>query len=97
MSAASDSFSIETVIPMLGPNPVCRLGLATRGANNLVPGDILHALDWGVNFLNWCGHPDALSQAVSMLGVVREVRGWSGGTKRPGWPRSQGIDAAWQS
>jgi predicted aldo/keto reductase-like oxidoreductase len=34
-------------------------------------GDVLHALDRGVNFLNWCGQPDALSAAVAALGSRR--------------------------
>jgi predicted aldo/keto reductase-like oxidoreductase len=32
---------------------------------------VLHALDRGVNFLNWCGQPDALSAAVAALGSRR--------------------------
>src|SRR5579871_1768449 len=50
---------------------VCRLGLATRGANSLKPADVLHAIDRGVNFLNWCGVPDALSEVVAGLGDRR--------------------------
>jgi predicted aldo/keto reductase-like oxidoreductase len=56
----------------LGPlGPVCRLGLATRGGGGLSEADILHALDGGVNFLNWCGSPDGLSRAVAGLGPRR--------------------------
>jgi predicted aldo/keto reductase-like oxidoreductase len=51
--------------------PVCRLGLATRGSGGLAVADVLHALDRGINFLNWCGSPDALSQAVAGLGPRR--------------------------
>src|SRR5437879_768606 len=51
---------------------ICRLGLATRGDNRLQPDDILHAMDRGINFLNWCGHPDALSKAIASLGTRRE-------------------------
>jgi predicted aldo/keto reductase-like oxidoreductase len=51
--------------------PVCRLGLATRGTNGLTPADIHHALDRGVNFLNWCGNPDGLSEAIAGLGPRR--------------------------
>jgi predicted aldo/keto reductase-like oxidoreductase len=51
--------------------PVCRLGLATRGEGKLQVADVLHALDRGVNFLNWCGQPDALSAAVSAVGSRR--------------------------
>jgi predicted aldo/keto reductase-like oxidoreductase len=50
---------------------VCRLGLATRGSGGLAPDDVRLALDRGVNFLNWCGSPDALSQTVARLGERR--------------------------
>ncbi|MCI0459983.1 MAG: aldo/keto reductase [Gemmataceae bacterium] len=50
---------------------VCRLGLATRGGGSLTVQDIHHALDCGINFLNWCGSPDALSRAVAGLGPRR--------------------------
>ncbi len=53
------------------PSPVCRLGLATRGGTHLAPADIEHALARGVNFLNWCGRPDALSRTVASLGSRR--------------------------
>src|SRR5438067_5951514 len=52
-------------------HPVRRLGLATRGNGHLTPGDVRHALDRGVNFLNWCGAPDALSRTVAELGPRR--------------------------
>ena len=51
--------------------PVCRLGLATRGTGRLEPRDILHALDRGVNFLNWHGGADGLSRAIAELGPRR--------------------------
>jgi predicted aldo/keto reductase-like oxidoreductase len=51
--------------------PLCRLGLATRGTNRLTPADIRSALDRGVNFLNWCGHPDGLSETIAALGPRR--------------------------
>ena len=54
------------------PRTVCRLGLATRGDNTLQPADILYAVERGVNFLNWCGSPDALSQTIAGLGARRE-------------------------
>jgi predicted aldo/keto reductase-like oxidoreductase len=54
------------------PPDVCRLGLATRGDNGLTPADILHAIDRGVNFLNWHGGPDALSETVAGLGGRRK-------------------------
>jgi predicted aldo/keto reductase-like oxidoreductase len=50
---------------------VCRLGLATRGTGGLTEIDILHAMDRGINFLNWCGTPDALSRTVAGLGQRR--------------------------
>jgi predicted aldo/keto reductase-like oxidoreductase len=53
------------------PRRVCRLGLATRGDNSLTPVDVRHALDRGVDFLNWCGVPDALSETVAGLGGRR--------------------------
>jgi predicted aldo/keto reductase-like oxidoreductase len=55
----------------LAGRPVCRLGLATRGTTGLSPDDVLHAIDRGVNFLNWCGSPDGLSDAVAGLGRKR--------------------------
>jgi aryl-alcohol dehydrogenase-like predicted oxidoreductase len=51
--------------------PVCRLGLATRGTGGLSEADVLHAIDRGINFLNWCGTPDALSRTVAALGPRR--------------------------
>ncbi len=51
--------------------PLCRLGLATRGTNRLTPSDVRFALDRGVNFLNWCGHPDSLSETIAALGPRR--------------------------
>jgi len=41
--------------------PVCRLGLATRGNTHLASQDVAHAIDRGINYLNWCGHPDGMS------------------------------------
>lgn len=57
-------------IPSLS-RPICRLGLATRGDACLTPNDVLHAVDRGVNFLNWCGVADGLSEAVANLGRRR--------------------------
>ena len=51
--------------------PVCRLGLATRGTGRLDPADIIHAVDSGINFLNWHGGADGLSRAVADLGARR--------------------------
>jgi predicted aldo/keto reductase-like oxidoreductase len=51
--------------------PVCRLGLATRGETQLQADDVYHALERGVNFLNWCGVPDGLRDAIANLGSRR--------------------------
>ena len=51
---------------------VCRLGLATRGNTHLDPEDVLHAIDRGINYLNWCTHPDGMSAAVLQLGPRRK-------------------------
>ena len=50
--------------------PVCRLGLASRGNTHLPVGSVRRAIDKGVNYLNWCGHADGLSQAVGQLSVA---------------------------
>ena len=52
---------------------VCRLGLATRGNTGLRPDDVELALECGVNFLNWCGVPDGLSQTIAELGSRRSA------------------------
>lgn len=54
-----------------GMPAVCRLGLATRGGSSLRARDVLHAIERGVNYLNWCGHRDGLSEAVAQLGQSR--------------------------
>ena len=41
-----------------------RLGLATRGNTHLAPEDVAHAVERGVNYLNWCGYDDGLARAV---------------------------------
>ena len=51
---------------------VCRLGLATRGNTHLDPEDVLHAIDRGINYLNWCTHPDGMSAAIRQLGPRRK-------------------------
>jgi predicted aldo/keto reductase-like oxidoreductase len=66
----ADSF-LHAQLPGLSRR-VCRLGLATRGDNQLTPQDVLHAVEAGVDFLNWCGSPDALSTAVAGLGERRK-------------------------
>lgn len=50
---------------------VCRLGLATRGGSALLREDIEWAIARGVNYLNWCGHPDGLNHAIAQLGAAR--------------------------
>ena len=50
---------------------VCRLGLATRGNTHLTEDDVALAMERGVNFLNWCGSPDALSRTLADLGSRR--------------------------
>lgn len=62
--------------PFRGPRggldfPVCRLGLATRGGSALRAEDVAHAVERGVNFLNWCGHDDGLSTYIAELGPRR--------------------------
>lgn len=58
--------------------PVCRLGLASRGETAIAPEDIFHALGRGVNFLNWPGLAegasggDAFSTAIASLGGDRQ-------------------------
>jgi predicted aldo/keto reductase-like oxidoreductase len=54
-----------------GGFPICRLGLATRGGTHLRVDDIHHAIERGINFLNWCGTPDPLSRTVAELGRRR--------------------------
>ncbi len=51
--------------------PLCRLGLASRGDTGLTEADVHRALAAGVNFLNWCGTPDALSRTIADLGSRR--------------------------
>jgi len=53
--------------------PVCRLGLATRGNTHLNPEDIWLALERGINYWNWCGHKDGLSQAIRESGPLRKT------------------------
>jgi len=50
---------------------VRRLGLATRGNTSLHKDDVLLALDRGVNYWNWCGHEDGMSEAIRELGTRR--------------------------
>ena len=50
---------------------VTRLGLATRGDNQLRPDDVASAVERGINYLNWCGRPDGLSRYVRESGGKR--------------------------
>jgi predicted aldo/keto reductase-like oxidoreductase len=52
--------------------PVCRLGLASHDDARLTVADVHHALDLGVNFLNWAGAEDTISRTVAGLGPRRE-------------------------
>lgn len=58
--------------------PVCRLGLAARGDSQLSADDLLHAIQCGVNFLNWPARSEgpreaaAFGAAIASLGAQRE-------------------------
>ena len=45
--------------------------MATRGNTKLDVDDVLSAIEWGVTYLNWCGHDDGLCEAVRQLGSRR--------------------------
>jgi len=51
--------------------PAFRLGFATRGNTHPAADDVLFALDRGINYWNWCGYEDGMSQAVRELGQRR--------------------------
>lgn len=61
----------RTTVLAPGIPEVCRLGLATRGNTHLKSADVERAVERGVNYLNWCGHPDGLSSAVAGMGSAR--------------------------
>jgi predicted aldo/keto reductase-like oxidoreductase len=61
----------RTTVLAPGLPEVCRLGLATRGNTHLKPADVEYAVERGIHYLNWCGHPDALSRAVARMGSAR--------------------------
>ncbi len=50
---------------------VCRLGLATRGQSHLSADAVHEAVRRGINYLNWCGYRDGMSQAVREMGSRR--------------------------
>jgi predicted aldo/keto reductase-like oxidoreductase len=58
----------------LGANlpDVCRLGLATRGNTHLTAAGVEYAIERGLNYLNWCGKPDGMSEAIAQLGAQRK-------------------------
>ena len=53
----------------------CGLGLASRGSGELDCEAVLAALDRGINYLNWCGQPDGMRDAIRLLGARREPGG----------------------
>jgi predicted aldo/keto reductase-like oxidoreductase len=55
-----------------GVGRVCRLGLATRGDGELDAAAVNQAIDRGINYLNWCGHPDGMRDAIRGLGSRRQ-------------------------
>ena len=54
-----------------GTPRICRLGLASRGGRHLKAKDVRFAIERGIGYLNWCGHPDGMSQAIKELGSKR--------------------------
>ena len=65
----ADSLSHFADLPKIGR--VCRLGLATRGDSKLDAAAVNHAIDRGINYLNCCGHPDGMRDAIRVLGSRR--------------------------
>jgi len=75
-ASGSDSYAIIGRVErkvVLSPDlpEVCRFGLATRGGSSLQAVDVEWALHRGMNYWNWCGHADGMSQAVAKLGGKR--------------------------
>jgi predicted aldo/keto reductase-like oxidoreductase len=68
---SENSLGAKSTLLGAGLPAVCRLGLATRGNTHLGPDDVEHAIERGLNYLNWCGHPDGLSRAVARMGPAR--------------------------
>ena len=50
-----------------GLGQVCRLGLATRGNTHLDLQSVNEAIHRGINYVNWCGRDDGLSQAIASM------------------------------
>lgn len=55
-----------------GCPPVLRLGLATCDDTRLDADDVAHAVEHGVNYVNWCGRDDALAEALRKQRFDRE-------------------------
>ena len=71
-SGNSDTPSAPRRFAQLGSvGNVCRLGLATRGNTALDSASVLQAVERGINYLNWCGHPDGMRDAIRALGPHR--------------------------
>ena len=62
---------MQKVVPLKLLGKGTRLGLATRGNTSLDRDDVQHAVDRGVNWLNWCGHTDGLRDFIRRLGPRR--------------------------
>jgi predicted aldo/keto reductase-like oxidoreductase len=52
--------------------PVCRLGLASHQNTDITTDDVHHALERGVNFLNWAGDEEVFPRSVVELGRRRD-------------------------
>ena len=61
----------ESVEAWLLGRVICRLGLASRGNSELDREAVLAAVDRGINYLNWCGQPDGMRDAIRQLGIRR--------------------------
>ena len=48
------------------------MGLASRGNTHCRPEDVEHAVERGINYLNWCGKPDGLSKAIAGMEARRK-------------------------
>jgi aryl-alcohol dehydrogenase-like predicted oxidoreductase len=71
MTHPADSTFLHRPAAAFG-KPVCRLGLASHDGSSLTAADVHHALDRGVNFLNWAGSEDTISETVAGLGRRRD-------------------------
>jgi aryl-alcohol dehydrogenase-like predicted oxidoreductase len=77
--SAADPSRFLTCPAVAFGKPVCRLGLASRGdRSGPSADDVLHAIECGVNFLNWPGQADTpggadgVSDAIAASGTRRE-------------------------